>query len=45
MSWKESNRMDERMKFVTRIIEGDKMTDVCQEFGISRKTDYKIWDR
>ena len=45
MPWKESNYMDERIKFVTRLIDGDRMTDVCQDFGISRKTGYKIWDR
>ena len=30
MPWRESNHMDERKKFVARLIEGDKMTDVCQ---------------
>lgn len=37
--------MDERMKFVARLLEGEAMTDLCIEFGISRKTGYKIWDR
>jgi putative transposase len=37
--------MEERMKFVCRISEGESMTALCQEFGISRKTGYKIWNR
>ena len=37
--------MDARMKFIARLLEGDKMTELCSEFGISRKTGYKIWDR
>ena len=45
MPWKESVLMDERMKFVGRLLEGEKMTELCREFGISRKTGYKFWDR
>lgn len=45
MPWKESSVMDERMKFVARLLDGEKMTDLCQEFGIARKTGYKIFDR
>lgn len=45
MPWKESNRMNERMKFVVRLEEGEPMTALCEEFGISRKTGYKIWNR
>ena len=37
--------MNERMKFIARLLEGDSMTELCREFGISRKTGYKIWDR
>lgn len=37
--------MDERMKFIARLLEGESMTSLCIEFGISRKTGYKIWDR
>jgi putative transposase len=33
------------MRFVARLIEGDRMAELCREFGISRKTGYKIWDR
>jgi len=37
--------MDERIRFVARLLEGEPMTDVCRDFGISRKTGYKIFDR
>ena len=37
--------MDERLRFVGRLLDGEAMTDVCREFGISRKTGYKIFDR
>ena len=45
MPWKECNRMNERMKFVIRLEDGERMTDLCREFEISRKTGYKIWNR
>jgi transposase len=37
--------MEERLRFVARLLEGEAMTDVCREFGISRKTGYKIFSR
>jgi putative transposase len=45
MNWKVNNPMDERIKFIARILEGEKMAVLCREFGISRKTGYKIWER
>jgi len=45
MPWNESNRMEERLRFVARILEGEKMSVACREFGISRKTGYKIYSR
>lgn len=33
------------MAFVTRVLDGERMSEVCREFGISRKTGYKIMDR
>jgi len=45
MPWKESSVMDERLRFVARLLEGEAMSDVCREFGISRKTGYKIFGR
>jgi putative transposase len=37
--------MDERLRFVARVLEGEKMAPLCAEFGISRKTGYKIFER
>ena len=37
--------MDERMQFVVRRLAGEAMAELCREFGISRKTGYKIFDR
>jgi putative transposase len=37
--------MDERLRFVARLLEGEKMAPLCAEFGISRKTGYKIFER
>jgi len=37
--------MDERLRLVSRLLDGEPMTDVCREFGISRKTGYKIFSR
>ena len=45
MPWKESSVMEERLRFVARLLDGEAMTEVCREFGISRKTGYKIFDR
>jgi transposase InsO family protein len=45
MPWKESNHMDERLKFVGRLLDGEKMSPLCREFGISRKTGYKLFER
>ena len=45
MPWKESSVVEERLRFVSRLLDGEAMTDVCRQFGISRKTGYKIFDR
>src|SRR5471030_817699 len=45
MPWKECHVMDERLRFVARLLEGEKMAPLCAEFGIARKTGYKIFDR
>ena len=37
--------MDERLQFVARRLAGEPMAELCREFGISRKTGYKIFDR
>lgn len=45
MPWQEVSVMEERLRFVARLLEGEGMSGVCREFGISRKTSYKIWNR
>ncbi len=45
MPWKECHVMDERLRFVARLLEGEKMAPLCAAFGISRKTGYKIFER
>ncbi len=45
MPWKESSVMEERLRFVARRLDGEPMTDLCREFGISRKTGYKLFNR
>jgi putative transposase len=37
--------MDERLRFVARLLDGEKMAVLCREFEISRKTGYKIFSR
>jgi Helix-turn-helix domain len=45
MPWKECDPMDERLKFIARLLDGEKMAGLCREFGISRKTGYKVLAR
>ena len=45
MPWKEKSVMDERVKFIGRLLEGESMSELCKEFGISRKTGYKFRER
>ena len=45
MPWKDVTIMDERIRFVARLLEEEQMAGLCREFGISRKTGYKIFDR
>ena len=45
MPWKECKPMDERLRFVARLLEGEKMAPLCWEFGISRVTGYKLYNR
>lgn len=45
MPWRECSVMEERLRFVARLLDGEGMSEVCRQFGISRKTGYKIWDR
>ena len=45
MPWRKTSVMDERLRFVARLLEGEGMSEVCRSFGISRKTGYKIFNR
>jgi transposase len=45
MPWRECSVTDERLQFVARRLAGESMVELCREFGISRKTGYKVFDR
>jgi transposase-like protein len=45
MPWRERSVTQERLRFVARLLEGEGMSEVCRDFGISRKTGYKIFNR
>jgi Homeodomain-like domain len=45
MPWKERSIVEERMRFVLRLKDGESMASLCREFGISRVTGYKIYER
>jgi hypothetical protein len=44
MPWRECSVIDERLQFVARRLAGEPMAELYREFGISRKTGYKIFD-
>ena len=45
MPWKECSVTEERLRFVARLLDGEGMSEVCRDFGISRKTGYEIFNR
>lgn len=45
MPWKELSVVSEREIFVQRLNAGEKMVDLCREYGVSRKTGYKFLKR
>ena len=45
MPWKERSIVEERMRFVLRLKDGESMASLCREFGISRVTGYKVYER
>ncbi|MHA7772360.1 IS481 family transposase [Roseibium sp. M-1] len=45
MPWQEVSKVEERLRFIARLLDGEGMSGVCRDFGISRKTGYKIWNR
>ena len=45
MPWNESTKMDEKLRFVSRYLDGEKISRLCEEFGTSRVTSHKIIER
>ena len=46
MAWKESCAMDERLGFIVDCIRGEtSMSELCERYGVSRKTGYKWLSR
>lgn len=45
MPWKEKSPMDLRAEFMNRVMRGERVTDLCREYGISRKTGDKFKQR
>ena len=38
MPWKECNHVDERLKFIARLLAGEKMAVVCREFAVMARS-------
>jgi transposase InsO family protein len=46
MPWSETNRMEQRARFVLEALQGHfTMSELCERYGVSRKTGYKWIDR
>ena len=45
MPWKAIKPVDLKMEFIARLRSGERMTDLCREYGISRKTGHKLVKR
>ena len=45
MGWKESIIMDEKLKFIARYLEGETVTDLSKEYGVSRTTGHNLIKR
>lgn len=45
MPWKDVRPVDERVRFIMRLLDGERMTDLCREYSIARKTGYKFLER
>lgn len=45
MPWRWCRPIDERLRFIARLLESEKMAPLYREFGISRVTGYKIYER
>ena len=42
MPWKETTKMDQRKELVRRYLRGESMSALAREYGVSRKTGYKV---
>lgn len=45
MPWKATKPVDLKIEFIARLRAGERMTDLCREYGISRKTGHKLANR
>ena len=45
MAWKETQKMDQRIEFAMRAVSAGSFSELCREYGISRKTGYKWRER
>ena len=45
MPWKASRPVDVKLEFATRAMRGERMTDLCREYGINRQTGYEVLAR
>jgi len=43
--WKATRPVDQKIEFLTRLRNGERMTDLCLEYGIARKTGHKLAKR
>jgi len=45
MPWKETQKMDQKIEFAMKAVNAESFTELCREYGISRKTGYKWRER
>jgi len=45
MPWKETQEMDQKIEFAMRAVNTESFSELCREYGISRKTGYKWRER
>lgn len=45
MPWKAKRPVDQKLEFVVRLLRGERMSDLCVEYGISRKTGHAVFNR
>jgi transposase InsO family protein len=45
MSWQERSVMDEKLKFIARYLEGESISSLSREFGVSRTTGHSLVKR